>query len=227
MTEEEKIIIPDDAAHHLIRTPEGIKLIRLEDKQVVNEWIFNKVWTSKDDKVIPPWVDCRLGKLLIVQRNSSPPRQYTVWDLFTKEVITDQNIYDVFPRNERVRAWITKAGVAITAGPSYDHGTWWSYIPYTAKYLWCTSVQTFLGCWVTDMAVDKTGEVVAVYDYEDDNIYVYDLTKEKIKGHTRGRCAWRLAGVERAEGGVNLSLKGGWQHDYQGESVVFFAFSDD
>lgn len=221
--------IPDDPNHYLLVTSQSVKLYAKENENVcLNEWNFDpqnwggyeaKRCLDCEGKAVRPWVDCRLGKLLIVQWSCAPPRMYTVWNLHTKEEITHVNLYYMYPRDVPIRAWLTKEGVAITAGPKYDHGVSWSYIPYKSRYHWVEPVQTFLGCRVSFMLVDDTGELVVVYDYEDDNIYVYDLTKSPLRGATRGRCSWYPTHVKRL---TNTSVELGLQsrHDENKTSVV-------
>jgi hypothetical protein len=211
--------IPRDPDHYLMIDTEKVMLCRVADDSTVREWKFQRQSAYDTDRVVDshgrkvssqPWVDCRLGKLLVVEWASAPPRQYTVWDIYTGEKITYVNLYYMFPPTSPIRAWITKNGVAVVSGPDYTHGTSWSYIPYTTAHHWICPVQTFLGCWVTDLLVDDTGTVVVVYDYEDDNIYAYDLEPKtgQIRGNTRGRSSVVPTGVTRvADGVIKLNLR--------------------
>jgi len=202
-----KRVIQDDPDHYLYVSLRSIKFIRVKDEEVVNEWTLKLenfcdcalACLDPRGRTVRPWVDCRLGKLLIVQWSTSPPRMYEVWDLFTKRLITEVNLYYLFPRDVPVRAWITRDGVAVTSGPKYDHGVSWSYIPFVHTALWINPVQSFLGCWVTYMVVDNSGEIVAVYDYEDDYVYVYDLTRTPIKGYMRGRSVYYPKTIKRVD----------------------------
>jgi hypothetical protein len=49
------------------------------------------------------------------------------------------------------------------------------------------------------MLVDSAGELVVVYDYEDDNVYVYDVSQPQIKGWTRGRSVVYPTAVRRID----------------------------
>lgn len=153
---------------------------------IINEWNFEKpiknLWWDENNKD-DPWVDCRLGKLLIVEwSNTGFPRRYTVWDIFTKEMITIVNLFYIFPRQEKIRAWITKDGVAITCGPTSDVGVSWSYIPFKTNFLNVEPVQTFFGCWITYVVVDDEGSVLLIYDNFSLSLYVYDLNVSPIRG---------------------------------------------
>jgi hypothetical protein len=78
----------------------------------------------------------------------------------------------ILPTN-RLRGWLTKNHILLSAEPNYNSSMMVTQIPRNTKYIWSTPFLSIM-VWCTNILVSPDGAYFIIYDYEDDYTTLHD-----------------------------------------------------
>jgi hypothetical protein len=152
------------------------------------------------------WYDIRGNLILLISHTDNKTNiTANIYDGTNGNIKESYWLNEMFgKKTQHVRGYLTRNGFILSAKPSYDHPNFWTYISFEDKMGRCVAPRQTFFCWVTKLIVDIDGDIVCVYDYEDDYIYIYDLTKNPIKGYMVIRSSHVPISIHKEKYGVKI-----------------------